>query len=543
MRDIVEHGRAGWIGAAIAGIAIATFSTLASQRAWVNDDAFITFRYAQNIAAGHGFVWNVADAQPVEGSSSLGWTFFNAVVLRLGGDPLRASHVAGWLAGALTLVLAGIGVRRVLRRTSAWGWVGGALLAVQAQWILWSVSGMETTAAACAAFGATLLLLEETRRVRGRGYASGIVFFVATLLRPESPLLHATAAVGIVAGTRGARPWRTLLQSGGVHAIGLAALTLVRLAYFGQPLPNTFYVKTGAPQWARGFEYVGQFVVQNHAWLWLVPLLVAAPLLARHARAAALALTLQIVGWCGWILALGGGRWEFRFFVTILPTCALLVGTGIALLATHGFPGLAALRGATARHAVASIVSLALLASQVGVLRTPFRPFGDVVARTQLLQWVDYMALEASLLAAYLTPDERVCTGWAGVFPYLTGAWHYDPWGLNQPEIARRPLNEAAVVFHQRHATWQDLIEHRVQFVDAFNHFLYPQAFEPARARNVTPWMQAGVPIYSVRLPQGHFWVFASTWPREEIEPWLVQRGLSIHAATPLPAGWPRLGQ
>ena len=56
----------------------------------------------------------------------------------------------------------------------------------------------------------------------------------------------------------------------------------------------------------------------------------------------------------------------------------------------------------------------------------------------------------------------------------------------------------------------------------------------------VAPWIKDGVPIYSVALPDGAFWIFTSTRPREEVKAWLQARDLSIHSIQPLPAGMPR---
>ena len=45
------------------------------------DDANITQVYARNIAAGHGYVYNIG-GERVEGSTSLLWTLINAAALR-----------------------------------------------------------------------------------------------------------------------------------------------------------------------------------------------------------------------------------------------------------------------------------------------------------------------------------------------------------------------------------------------------------------------------------------------------------------------------
>ncbi|HEX4934306.1 MAG TPA: hypothetical protein VFV33_14045, partial [Gemmatimonadaceae bacterium] len=57
------------------------------RRAWVSDDAYITFRYADHLARGLGLVFNVGER--VEGYSNFLWTIWIAFGLRLGSDAER----------------------------------------------------------------------------------------------------------------------------------------------------------------------------------------------------------------------------------------------------------------------------------------------------------------------------------------------------------------------------------------------------------------------------------------------------------------------
>ena len=59
--------------------------------AWLADDSFISFRYAEHLARGHGLVYNVGER--VEGYTNLLWTLLVAAALRLGIAP-EASAIA-----------------------------------------------------------------------------------------------------------------------------------------------------------------------------------------------------------------------------------------------------------------------------------------------------------------------------------------------------------------------------------------------------------------------------------------------------------------
>ena len=55
--------------------------------ACAQDDAFISFRYAANLLAGEGLVYN--HGEWVEGYTNLSWTVVMAGVMALGVDPVE----------------------------------------------------------------------------------------------------------------------------------------------------------------------------------------------------------------------------------------------------------------------------------------------------------------------------------------------------------------------------------------------------------------------------------------------------------------------
>src|SRR5687767_9783689 len=63
---------------------------LAWANRWVQDDAYISFRYAQNLIEGHGLVWNVV-GERVEGYSNFLWTLLIAAFMRFGVHPASAA--------------------------------------------------------------------------------------------------------------------------------------------------------------------------------------------------------------------------------------------------------------------------------------------------------------------------------------------------------------------------------------------------------------------------------------------------------------------
>src|SRR6266850_4805342 len=139
--DEVIADRRGWAArlALVAILIVAAFH--AWRRAFLIDDAFISFRYARNFLEGHGLVYNVGER--VEGYTNFLWTLMIAAAMRLGADPGMAAQLLG--------LASSIGVLLVLHRwgrdlgASAWGaLLAPAMLAVNRSFAAWATGGLET---------------------------------------------------------------------------------------------------------------------------------------------------------------------------------------------------------------------------------------------------------------------------------------------------------------------------------------------------------------------------------------------------------------
>ena len=59
------------------GLILAAFVAHAVWLRCIAEDAYITFRFARNVAEGHGFVWNPGEP-PVEGFTNFLWVVISA---------------------------------------------------------------------------------------------------------------------------------------------------------------------------------------------------------------------------------------------------------------------------------------------------------------------------------------------------------------------------------------------------------------------------------------------------------------------------------
>src|SRR5262245_44290897 len=217
------------------------------------DDAFISFRYARNLAEDHGLVYN--EGERVEGYTNFLWVIVIAIPIVLGIDPVVASKALG-LCAASGLVLL---VMRVVgrRHGRALGFAAGLVLAGDPAFALWSVAALATSLFLLFSFVALRPLLHDEPRLPA---SVGLWAGLAALTRPEGILLLACLlALGAVLRLPGS-PARAAL----LFAALVVPHFVFRLAYYGDPLPNTFYAKTGGGPavWGRGARYLGDWIVR-----------------------------------------------------------------------------------------------------------------------------------------------------------------------------------------------------------------------------------------------------------------------------------------
>lgn len=237
-------------------LAIVTAVLVARHFTWLSDDAFISFRYADNLARGLGLVFN--EGERVEGYTNLLWTLWLAVASAASID-LEAWSIfwsIAFHAGTVGLLCwnARPGRGRALVVPAA-----AIVLAAHRDVAVFATSGLET---AQFTFLGVAGYLTAARAARARAWAgAGVLFALATLCRPDGVVLFAAAALWAAAVRRpGIRP---LVTFAAPFAVIVGALTAWRWTYYGDVLPNTYYAKSAElAWWEQGFFYLGLYARQ-----------------------------------------------------------------------------------------------------------------------------------------------------------------------------------------------------------------------------------------------------------------------------------------
>lgn len=208
---------------------------------YVIDDAWISFRYARNVAHGLGLVFQ--EGERVEGYTNFLWVVLAAPFAAL-ELPLEAVMPAIGLACACaTAALAIHRARRDDRRAPLAGLPTAVLLAIALGMPFHAVAGLETP------LFALLLLVAELALTDRRPLPFAIATTLAFLTRPEAALLGLGGTLFLVVHDRRAAA-RAL-------AIFIALVTPYlawKLWYFGDLLPNTLRAKP--PALASGLRYL-----------------------------------------------------------------------------------------------------------------------------------------------------------------------------------------------------------------------------------------------------------------------------------------------
>jgi arabinofuranosyltransferase len=256
----------------------------ACRDAWTCDDAYIVFRYARNLVNGLGLVFNAGER--VEGFTDLLWVLFTTPAFVLGIAPETWANAWGIACYGAVIALLGFDHARLVRRvpSSAWAVLPVAALAAAAHsdWSVWATSGLETSAFTFFLVAGYVLLVGP--RSSGRLAAAGLVFGLASLLRPDGVLPALVGGTFVIAMTRAVKP--AAAYAAGFTTLWLPA-AVFRLSYYRSMVPNTYWAKSAnLAWWGQGFRYLGLYF-EKYGVLALGPaLLLLVALRWRHEDAA-----------------------------------------------------------------------------------------------------------------------------------------------------------------------------------------------------------------------------------------------------------------
>jgi hypothetical protein len=391
------------------------------------DDAYITFRYSEHLALGHGPTWNVG-ANPVEGYTDFLWMVMLALPARIDpgivADTAKAVSVVALVLTAVQLLAA------VARKTGdrVAGLFAVLALLLYAPTYVQTVAGLETVPFALLVLRIVVVGLDsESGRLRP-AWELPLLTLLAGLMRPEGVAFGVVTIAYVLLRQPAAQRRRLLAWTALVLVVPGTAYFAWRLSYYGWPLPNTLYVKLGGLSAGR------------HWLVGVLPLLLGALALwlARwrvlRSPDTWLVVALLVVSVVPYSLSQPLMDYAHRFQFHFYPVLCLMLGLSAGALRRR-WPSRASL---VAAGAVAGAAVFGLFAMSADLLL-----YGRDLDRA-------HVRIGQSLAAAQVPSRDRTLALWdAGAIPFYSQWDSLDFVGLSNEEVAHG-ADPASVVTRSR---------------------------------------------------------------------------------------------
>lgn len=469
---------------------------------FLNDDAFISFRYADNLVRHGELVFNPGER--VEGYTNFLWTVLMAGVLAIGLEITFWSKALSILCAIGTLIAVTRFTGRLLGRNSPGDVLAAVLLSVAPAYACWSTGGLETQLFTfCMTMGWTTYLdavLHEERPL----YQCSIWCALAAMTRPEGMLIFGLLGVyhviRMLTVERRWQPRRDEYLCAAVFLLIFIPYFAWRWQYYGYPFPNTYYVKTGASNfWAPGGRYVFSWV--NDHLLWLLPILLfGAVRFVENAQRTVIYLGLFLSGIYVLHVARVGGDFMglHRFLVPVMPLMAVLAALGIRY-----FIQLATERPSTKWPLTALALAVCLYGGyHVSQVDQKAMTVGSDRG-VDRIGWLKMFHGQCEAIGRWLAEnadaDASIATTAAGIIPYYSRLYTVDVLGLNDEWVAHNVKAHGNRPGHTKSAPLNYILQKEVEYL-----IYHPTIAErpPRRsARDRKSWGRRGYEWNMVEVP------------------------------------------
>jgi arabinofuranosyltransferase len=437
----------------------------------LQDDAMISMRYAKNLTSGFGLVWNPG-GERVEGFTNPLWVLFMAGLHLL---PIPASKISLLVqVSAAAFLLTNLAfVARMSRQADSSATVSLLAVILTAFYlplVNWALQGMEVSVLALLTSGSVLLALRALRTGRVSLLLYGVMA-LGTLIRPDMVVPYIAISAFLIIADRSNR-WRHACLAALILTTSLVLQTGFRIAYFGDPLPNTYYLKlSGYPltlRLSRGLYVFSKFAVQMGFLFFLLPIL---SVLVRRDRVGRLLISVFASLACYSIYA-GGDAWEEwggsnRYVSVAMPCFFVLLARSLAdvsrLIGTAAkmSRALAATLWVPPRSERFAYLTLALSALLSLNSTRGGDALGEWALRLRPIQTdVNQKNVELAIALMDLSrPNAKIAVMMAGVVPYFLDRYAIDLLGKSDAHVAHLPMHRfhglrSLIFFTPGHLKW-----------------------------------------------------------------------------------------
>ncbi len=445
-------------------ITFAGLLCLAWSHRFIQDDAFISFRYAQNLAQGNGLVWNIGER--VEGYTNFLWTLLISIGIYLGCEPVMLSYILGTLFFFNSLVFT-YKLSFLLSNSRKISLLTIILLGTNYTFFCFATGGLETQMQTALFVTSSYFCIQGLllkRWSKNQLFLLSLLLAFSIITRLDSVLI-----AGILASVTIYQIWkestsiRQLIVKLSVFIAPLIILVgiwmLWKLSYYGDILPNTFYIKASTfTSPLNGLHYLYRFIFSYLLFPLFIVGIFAVRSYLKHHNSVMLILGTIILLWFLYVIKIGGDFMEFRFVVPILPLLFIFFSWTIFHFIDR-----------TVYRVV--LIGLILIGSVHHIFTFTYNPSDRIEPITELHQHIYADSQNWSgigkILGHYFkdNPDVTIATTAAGAIPYYSGLRTIDMYGLNDAWIARKGFFIGSTPGHQRMSPLSYLRDRQVNLV------------------------------------------------------------------------------
>ena len=411
----------------------------AINKAWVSDDAFITFRYIQNFLDGKGLVYN--EGERVEGYTNFLFLLLNAGWGFLGFDLVYASLFLGILFYGFLIILSS-----KLSDSFQLGSLNLVFVGICTTFHLqiFATSGLETMSFCFFLFWGLVHSKLENFKV------SSLAFALAALSRPEGNLFLGFYCIFL------------FLKKKEVYCIFplvvVALHVLFRYFYYGDLFPNTFYAKSdGMSYFSQGLTYWRLFFFSYPIYLLGFFSLFSLPFFLFGDRKFYLfQIFFPVTFYCFYVIWVGGDFMFSRFWIPILPYLLLSLSLFFLNMSWNRI----------------TIVFFLLCMIRIDPYKkTQIPAIQGIFEEYKLYSLQDIQNFRKHLVPLGMEWKEkgyRVAIGGSEAFMayYLNPIYVLEAsTGLTDRELARKKLGERGLVGHEKKATEEDLRKRKIDIL------------------------------------------------------------------------------
>lgn len=413
------------------------------------DDAAISMTYAKNFAEGHGLVWN-AGGERVEGFTNPLWVIYMSF-FHLFPIPASKMGLPIQISGAVFLVFNLYFVKKITDELAGENAIVSAMAVILTAFYYplnnWSLQGLEVGALALISTFAAwqVIVAMKENRPATRIF---VLLGVATLIRLDAVVIYIVFLIGVLLYQPVHRK-SNLLWGIGLLVAFLGVQTGFRYWYYGELLPNTYYLKmTGVSPRYRIFR--GAFILAKFLWElnWVMAALPFVVLLFRRDRNVLLLFAL-FAGQMAYSVYVGGDAWEHkgganRYIATTISSFFILSAYAIWLIQDSVRRQVVRESGVRHQWLANGIMLLFVgfsLLSLNQFLGQDFVKKWMLIKKPLFIEGQEENVRIALALNKISTPETTVALVSAGNIPYLTDFIAIDLLGKSDYVIARLDMH------------------------------------------------------------------------------------------------------